>query len=97
MPIWKIIQLDRNTADGFVTTAHWVCSDVDGEHRGSVYGSVDLTGELVTPYENLTEAQVVGWVKATLGAEQVAAYEGAVDAQVIASKNPVSASGLPWQ
>ena len=40
MATWKISSLNRNTADGFVTTAHWTCSDVDGEFSGSVYGSV---------------------------------------------------------
>ena len=50
MATWKISSLDRNTADGFVTTAHWTCSDVDGDFAGSVYGSVGLTGELTTPY-----------------------------------------------
>jgi hypothetical protein len=93
---WKIASLDRQTVDGFVTTAHWTCSDVDGEHAGSVYGSIGLTGELTTPYESLTEAQVIGWVKEAIGAEQVAAHEAAVTAQIAAQKAPVSASGLPW-
>ena len=93
---WKISSLDRNTADGFVTTAHWTCSDVDGEFSGSVYGSVGLTGELTTPYEQLTEAQVIGWVKEAIGAETVAAHEANVAAQIAAAKAPVTAAGVPW-
>lgn len=93
---WKISQLDRNTADGFVTTAHWTCSDVDGDFSGSVYGSVGLTGELTTPYEQLTESQVIGWVKEAIGAETVAAHEANVAAQIAAAKAPVTATGLPW-
>ncbi len=96
MATWKISSLDRNTADGFVTTAHWTCSDVDGDFSGSVYGSVGLTGELTTPYEQLTEAQVIGWVKEAIGAETVAAHEANVAAQIAAAKAPVTASGLPW-
>lgn len=96
MATWKISSLDRNTADGFVTTAHWTCSDVDGEFSGSVYGSVGLTGELTTPYEQLTEAQVIGWVKEAIGAETVAAHEANVAAQIAAAKAPVTAQGLPW-
>ena len=96
MATWKISSLDRNTADGFVTTAHWTCSDVDGEFSGSVYGSVGLTGELTTPYEQLTEAQVIGWVKEAIGAETVAAHEANVAAQIAAAKAPVTASGTPW-
>lgn len=96
MATWKISSLDRNTADGFVTTAHWTCSDVDGDFSGSVYGSVGLTGELTTPYEQLTEAQVIGWVKEAIGAETVAAHEANVAAQIAAAKAPKTAAGLPW-
>ena len=96
MATWKISSLDRNTADGFVTTAHWTCSDVDGEFSGSVYGSVGLTGELTTPYEQLTEAQVIGWVKEAIGAETVAAHEANVAAQIAAAKAPVVTAGVPW-
>ena len=96
MATWKISSLDRNTADGFVTTAHWTCSDVDGDFSGSVYGSVGLTGELTIPYESLTEEVVIGWVKESLGQETVAAHEANVAAQIAAAKAPVTATGLPW-
>ena len=97
MATWKISSLDRNTADGFVTTAHWTCSDVDADgNAGSVYGSVGLTGELTTPYEQLTEAQVIGWVKEAIGAETVAAHEANVAAQIAAAKAPVVTAGVPW-
>ena len=43
---WKINQLDRNTANGFVTTAHWTCSGTDGDFSGSVYASCGFDGEL---------------------------------------------------
>lgn len=90
---WKISQLDRNTADGFVTTAHWICSGVDGEHNGSVYASCSFDGELSIPYESLTEATVLSWVWAKVDKE---ATEAAVAAQIAAAKAPVTATGLPW-
>lgn len=90
---WKINQLDRNTADGFVTTAHWTCSGVDGEHSASVYASCGFSGELSIPYEQLTEATVLAWVWESVDKE---ATEAAVAAQIEAQKNPVSASGIPW-
>ena len=100
MATWKISSLDRNTADGFVTTAHWTCSDVEvsgsEEFAGSVYGSVGLTGTLTTPYEQLTESQVIGWVKESMGAETVAAHEANVAAQIAAAKAPVVTAGVPW-
>lgn len=93
---WKINSLDRQTADGFVTTAHWSLTAQDGDFSGSVYGSIALTGELTVPYESLTEAQVIGWVKSAMGSETVAAHEANVAAQIAAAKAPVTASGLPW-
>ena len=95
---WKISQLDRNTADGFVTTAHWICSGLDGsgsdDFSGSVYASCSFDGELSIPYESLTEATVLSWVWAS-GVDKEAT-EAAVLAQIEAQKNPVQVSGLPW-
>ena len=96
MATWKIVSLERKTADGFVTTAHWTCSDVDGDYSGSTYGSLSLSGELTIPYENLTEEVVIGWVKASMGEETVAAHEAAVAAQIADAKEPKVAVGMPW-
>lgn len=90
---WRVSQLDRNTADGFVTTAHWTCSATDGDFSGSVYASCGFDGELSIPYESLTEATVLEWVWAKVDKE---ATEAAVLAQIEAQKNPVTASGTPW-
>lgn len=90
---WRISQLDRKTADGFVTTAHWQCTGTDGEFSGSVYASCSFDGELSIPYESLTEATVLSWVWAKVDKE---ATEAAVAAQIEAQKNPVTASGTPW-
>ena len=93
MATWKIVQLDRKTADGFVTTAHWDVTLTDGEYSARAYGTCGFDGELTTPYADLTEAQVLEWVWASL---DKAAYEQSLAAQIEAQKNPVSATGLPW-
>jgi len=93
MATWRVVSLDRNTADGFVTTAHWTCSDVDGEFSGSVYGSVGFSGDLVTPYEDLTQEQVLGWVWEQIDKDGI---EANLTAQIEAQKNPVSETGVPW-
>ena len=93
-PVWTISSLDRRTSDGFVTTAHWQCSGVDGEHSASVYATCSWSeGEPTVPYASLTEAAVLNWVWESV---DKAATEAAVAAQIDAQKNPVSASGLPW-
>ena len=93
-PVWTISSLDRRTSDGFVTTAHWQCSGVDGEHSASVYATCSWSeGEPTVPYASLTEAAVLNWVWESV---DKAATEAAVAAQIDAQKNPVSASGTPW-
>jgi hypothetical protein len=48
------------------------------------------------PYADLTEETVVGWVKASLGAEGVAAVDAVLAANIASQKAPKVASGLPW-
>jgi len=93
MATWKIVQLNRNTADGLVTTAHWTVSAQDGEYSASAYGSCGFNGELVTPYEDLTMEQVLGWVWQSIDKD---AYEANLAAQIELQKNPVIAAGVPW-
>ena len=91
---WTIAQLDRQTSDGLVTTAHWRVDAVDGEHTAGSYGTVGFErGESFVPYDSLTEAQVIAWVKDKLDVE---AIEASLSAQIEAKKNPVTATGVPW-
>lgn len=90
---WKISQLDRQTSDGFVTTAHWQCVGTDGEFSDSVYSTASWTGEPATPYESLTQDVVLGWIWESVDKD---ATEAAVQAKIDAQKNPVTAQGVPW-
>ena len=96
MTTWTIVNMERDASTGFVSTVHWTCSDVDSDYSGSTYGSIGLEGELVTPYADLTEETVIGWVKAVMGEETVAAHEAAVAAQIADAKAPAVATGMPW-
>ena len=96
MTTWKIVNMERDASTGFVNNVHWICSDADGEFSGSTYGSIGLQGELTIPYADLTEEVVIGWVKASLGEETVAATEAAVAAQIADAKEPKVATGTPW-
>ena len=91
---WKIAQLDRQTSDGLVTTAHWRCTAVDGDYSAGSYGTVGFErGDTFVAYDLLTEAQVIVWVKDKLDAE---AIEAGLQTQIDALKNPVTATGVPW-
>ena len=98
---WTISQLDRVLSTGYVYTAHWRCSATQGDASGSVYGTQSFpepeeVTKGFTPYESLTEAQVLGWVKDSMGKDTVAAHEAAVQAQIDAQLHPTTATGVPW-
>jgi hypothetical protein len=91
---WTISTLDRDVATGFVTTAHWQCNAVDGEHTASIYSTCSWAdGTVNTPYADLTQATVLGWVWESVDKQ---ATEDALAAQIALQKNPVQASGTPW-
>jgi len=82
-----------------VYTVHWVLSGTDGNgHNGSVYGTVGLTyvaGSPYTPFAQLTESQVQGWVTSALGATQVSALEANIDQQIQQQITPTSVNLTP--
>lgn len=93
---WSISQMDRLTSDGFVVTVHYTVSAVEDTYSANTYSTISYTqepGETYTPYDQLTEDQVVGWVQNALGKDTVeASLQGQIDLQ----KNPVQATGVPW-
>lgn len=99
MTNFKITQTDYNTDDKFIFCVHWTASQVDGEFSAGSYGTVGFTkedGVNLIPYANLTEEIVIGWVKASLGAEGVAAVESALAANIADQKAPKKSTGTPW-
>ena len=95
---WKIAQLERETADGFVFTAHYTVDANDGTYNAGAYGSVgfERPNNLI-PYADLTEEVVVNWVKEALGGqEKVDEIEAALQDQLNQLHAPTKAAGLPW-
>jgi len=95
---WKIAQLERETADGYVFTAHYTVDANDGTYSAGAYGSVGFERpETLVPYADLTEEMVVGWVKAAIGGDdKVAEVEAALQAQLDEQAAPTKATGTPW-
>ncbi len=103
---WTVSTMERTLTDGdlsdVVTTLHWQVTDSetvgDVTHSGRCYGSVGLAepGDSFTPYADITEEQAIGWCKAAIGDEQVAAYETSVANQIALAKNPTTGTGVPW-
>jgi hypothetical protein len=94
---WNIGSLEREIEDGFVFTAHWTVSAVDGEFSASSYGSIGFERpDSLIDYEDLTEDTVINWIQEKMGEEAVEAVEDALLAQIAEQKAPIKASGLPW-
>lgn len=94
---WNVSQLERETADGYVFTAHYTVEASDGTYKSGAYGSIGFEKpETLIAYADLTEEIVTGWVKDQLTAEKVAEVEAALDVQIEEQKAPTKASGTPW-
>ena len=102
---WSIQWMQTSTQEinGFpevVLTVGWNLEGSDGTYTSNIYSTASLNPPQegnadFTPYADLTEEQVLGWVWAN-GVEQAPAEE-AVTAQVAALVNPpVVSPPLPW-
>jgi hypothetical protein len=80
-----------------VIVCHWTCSGTDGTYNASIYSTCSVpspTGSF-TPYADLTQSQVLGWVWANGVSKD--STEAAVEAQLQAQINPpVVTPALPW-
>ena len=91
---WIISSLNAKIAEGdlsnVIETVHWRLQATDGEHTADVYGSVgvELEGDFI-PFENLTQADIEGWLEAKL---DVDALKAGLDAQIDALANPTHVS-----
>jgi hypothetical protein len=70
-------------------------------YTSSVYGSLKVPSKSASdstfiPFEDLTQTQVIQWVKNALGEEYIAELQNNLNTQIISQKHPVVVSGLPW-
>jgi len=102
---WTISTLERELSDGGVIVAHWRCTasetvgtgDDAVDYSAASYGTCGFTYDAsapdFTPYADLTEATVLGWVWESVDKD---ATEAALQAKIDAEKNPTTADGVPW-
>jgi hypothetical protein len=92
---WTITQTDYEVSNGFITTAHWAATAVDGDYTASIYSTCSFAAaEPAIPYADVTEAQVLAWVWSN-GVDKDAT-EAALAQNIELQKNPVTATGTPW-
>ena len=94
---WSISQLERETADGFVFTAHYRIDAKDAAYTAGAYGSIGFERpRSLIPYSSLNEELVIRWVKEALTAEKVADIEAALQQQINEQRTPTKSAGVPW-
>ena len=86
---------------GFVVNVLWTLTGVDGQYTASIGGNSQFTVQegTFTPYDQLTQEQVIGWVQNSLGADGIANFEANVQGQINSMITPpVSPQNtpLPW-
>jgi hypothetical protein len=110
---WKVTNLDcypkYDQETDVVFTVHWDClgnmTVATGSLSGStynsrVYGTTGVmyhSGSNFTPYDQLTEPQVLGWTFESMGDAQKANYETAASNAIYTQIDPpVVSPPLPW-
>jgi len=82
-----------------VFSVAWCCTATDGTFTSAVPGSIGVTwqaGTPFTPYDQLTEAQVLQWVFDGLGAERLTVEGYAVKGVEDQANPPTVSPPLPW-
>jgi hypothetical protein len=92
-----LVKPTEGTLTDVVITADWRCNGSQDQYSGTCYGSASFfpPTENFTPYEDLTEQQVLGWCFSN-GVNKTA-IEANVSAQIENQINPpIIAPPLPW-
>ena len=102
MATWTIATLERNTdSDQGVIVAHWRVTEEEtvGEntYTASSYGTCGFTPDPSAAdyiaYDDLTKADVIGWVQADVDQD---AIEASLQANIDGQITPATANGVPW-
>lgn len=103
MKTWSITQLqtypELEGETNFVCSAAWNVSETVGDYTGSLNGSIafKLDPEAsFTPFDELTESQVLAWVFASMGEDSKASAEADVDAQIEYQQSQIETTAMPW-
>ena len=95
---------DTDNHSNVVYLVGWLYSADDGDgHAPQVFGSMSVKpweeeGEPWIEYEDLTEADVQGWVEEQLGEDEIAAMKTRLDAQIAELATPTHETHrtMPW-
>lgn len=100
--VQNMVSIPKPNVDEFVMTVNCVVTATDKKSTFSDFqsGVFDYDSDSsYGPYENITEAQAIAWVKESMGEARVAAFEQALIQKVYFMSNPVpqpAIKPLPW-
>lgn len=103
--IWSIEKLEcyQQVAGlpDVVCNIHWRVNATDGTYSAVSQGSNSIPyfeGSPFTPYSELNEDQVIGWVKSSLSLVEIATIEESAKQNVMCQPLPVVFTpNLPWE
>jgi hypothetical protein len=83
----------------YVVNALWEVTGVDGANTASIGGntqfnSADQVGAFI-PYDQLTEATVIGWIPADAITSAQQCVQGQIDSMITPPVSPAN-TALPW-
>jgi hypothetical protein len=82
----------------YVVNALWQVTGVDGSNTASIQGNTQFDsqqGAVFVPYDQLTEATVIGWIPADQIASAQACVQGQIDSLINPPVSPENTL-LPW-
>ena len=82
----------------YVVNALWKITGVDGQYTASIDGSTQFSSiqsSTFIPYNELTEAVVIGWIPADAMANAQANVQGQIDSMITPPVSPQN-TPLPW-
>jgi len=82
---------------GFVVNVLWTVTGLDGQYTASIDGNSQFTVQegTFTPYPQLTESQVIGWIPPEQIASAQACVQGQIDSMITPPVSPAN-TPLPW-
>jgi hypothetical protein len=102
---WSIAQCNREVSTGKILEVEALCVATDSEEptiddgktqlTGVCSVTVDFLGEVTIAYDDVTQDDVIGWVKSQLGEDSVAGFETAAQ-ELLTSQSRRTSLGLPW-
>ncbi len=101
----SIKKSDVNGLQGVVLQTYWTCTGVDENGNDGVFSGAtpfsmaDVSPNDFIPYEDLTEADVLGWIQDVVVGDYWQHVEDQIAKQIDAKANPVEEVGegsFPW-